>query len=163
MPQTREEFVARYGGIYEHSAWVAEQTYAEARDASEAADLARLFANCVDAASDEKKLELIRAHPDLAGKAAVAGQLTQESTQEQASAGIDQCTPEEFAEFQSLNRRYKEKFGFPFVMAVRNSSRGEILKAFAQRLTNDSETELANAISEIHEIARLRLESMDRA
>lgn len=161
MPQTREEFVARYGGIYEHSVWVAEETYAEGRNVSDAAELARLFANCIDEASDERKLELIRAHPDLAGKAAVAGQLTQESTQEQASAGIDQCTPEEFAEFQSLNERYKEKFGFPFVMAVRNSNRGEILKAFAERLANDSETEFANAISEIHKIARLRLETVD--
>jgi OHCU decarboxylase len=161
MPQTLEEFVARYGGVYEHSAWVAEETYDAAGETTNARKLAPLFASCVDAASVDRKLELIRAHPDLAGKAAVAGELTRDSTAEQSAAGIDQCTPEEFAEFQSLNRRYKEKFGFPFVMAVRNSSRGEILEAFAKRLQNDTDTEFRTAIAEIHKIARMRLEAME--
>lgn len=161
MPRTLEEFVARYGGVYEHSPWVAEETYESARETADAHGLAERFASCVDDASAERKLELIRAHPDLAGKAAVAGELTQESTEEQSSAGIDQCTPDEFAEFQSLNDRYKEKFGFPFVMAVRNSSRREILKTFATRLQNDTETEFKTAIAEIHKIARMRLEAME--
>lgn len=161
MPQTLEEFVKRYGAIYEHSAWVAEETYDAARETSDPNTLAELFAICVDEASTDRKLELIRAHPDLAGKAAIAGELTHESSKEQSSAGIDQCTPEEFAEFQSLNTRYKEKFGFPFVMAVRHSNRGEILEAFAKRLQNDTETEFRTAIAEIHEIARMRLEAME--
>lgn len=160
MPRTLEEFVALYGGIYEHSPWVADETYNAARETSDPNTLARLFASCVDEASDDRKLELIRAHPDLAGKAAVTGELTRESTEEQSSAGIDQCTPEEFTEFQSLNTRYKEKFGFPFVMAVRNSNRREILEAFATRLQNDTETEFKTAIGEIHKIARMRLEAM---
>ena len=161
MPQTREEFVARYGGIYEHSPWVAEETYAAAGELSDSTKLAQLFAHCVEEAPYERKLELIRAHPDLAGKAAIAGELTQESSAEQSLAGIDQCSPAEFAEFQTLNARYKEKFGFPFVMAVRNSSRGEILEAFAKRLNNDADTEFQTAIAEIHKIARMRLEVVD--
>ncbi len=161
MPRTREEFVATYGGIYEHSAWVAEETHAAASEISDTPGLARLFADCVDRAPFERKLELIRAHPDLAGKAAVAGQLTQQSSEEQSSAGIDQCTPQEYEKFQSLNARYKEKFGFPFVMAVRKSNCSEILEAFAQRLQNDEATEFNNAIAEIHKIARMRLESLD--
>jgi 2-oxo-4-hydroxy-4-carboxy-5-ureidoimidazoline decarboxylase len=163
MPAKREHFVHRYGGIYEHSAWVAEQAYDDVAVCSDVAEMAAIFAACVDNASDARKLELIRAHPDLAGKAAIAGQLTQQSSEEQASAGIDRCSPEEFALLQTLNARYKEKFGFPFVMAVRDSNRQQILDAFAARLENDGATEFARAIAEIHKIARLRLEAMQKA
>jgi 2-oxo-4-hydroxy-4-carboxy-5-ureidoimidazoline decarboxylase len=100
---------------------------------------------------------LIKAHPDLAGRAAIAGELTEASNEEQASAGIDQCSPEEFARFQDLNERYKAKFDFPFVMAVRKSNRHEILVAFETRLSNDPDDEFEQAIAEIHKIARLRL------
>lgn len=162
MSETGEQFVDRYGGIYEHSAWVAEQTYAAAAGVSNTDSLANIFARCVDEAPYDRKLTLIRAHPDLAGKAAIAGNLTEESTAEQSSAGIEQCTPEEYKQFQSLNKQYKEKFGFPFVMAVRHSNRSDILRAFARRLQHDKETEFATAIAEIHKIARLRLETMDR-
>lgn len=161
MPLAREEFVRRYGGIYEHSAWVAEQGYADAGDSSDSNTLASVLARIVDATSHAQKLALIQAHPDLAGRAAVAGELTGASTEEQAGAGIDQCSAQEFQRFQSLNDRYKEKFGFPFVMAVRNSNRQEILAGFAARLENDVETEFARAISEIHKIARLRLQAME--
>jgi OHCU decarboxylase len=92
----------------------------------------------------------------------VRGELTEDSTGEQASAGINQCTPEEFRRFQDLNDRYRKKFGFPFVMAVRNSNRHEILAAFEGRLRNDREQEFAQAIREIHKIARMRLESLFR-
>ena len=162
MPQSREEFVSCYGGTYEHSAWVAEETYDEAGNAANADELAEVFARCVNDASHDRRLALIRAHPDLAGRAAIAGNLTEESNEEQASAGIDRCTPEEYEQFQLLNRKYKEKFGFPFVMAVRDSNRGDILAAFEARLNNDNETEFATAIIEIHKIARLRLEAMDK-
>ena len=90
----------------------------------------------------------------------MAGQLTRDSSAEQQSAGIDQCTADEYRQFQSLNERYKDKFGFPFVMAVRNSNRHEILAAFAERLQNDTAAETDRAISEIHKIAGLRLEAM---
>lgn len=155
-----DEFVARYGGIYEHSRWVAEETFDEGLDPSDTDTLAVLFSECVDNASHHRRLDLIRAHPDLAGRAAVAGQLTDESTEEQSSAGIDQCTPEEFARFQNLNDLYKKKFEFPFVMAVRDSNRIAILAAFEERLQNDPREEFERAITEIHKIARLRLEAM---
>ena len=129
-----------------------------AGDATET--LAMLMADCVDNASTEKQLALIRAHPDLAGKAQLAGELTEESTTEQASAGLDQCSAEEYERFQALNTEYLEKFGFPFVMAVRGSDRAAILDAFSARLENDYELEFETALIEIHKIARLRLEAM---
>lgn len=158
----REDFVARYGGIYEKSSWVAQETFDDDVDPADTALLAELFAECVDNASHERRLALIRAHPDLAGRAAIAGVLTEESIEEQASAGIDQCTPGEFARFQDLNNRYKMKFGFPFIMAVRGSNRKAILDAFEERLKNDPREEFERAISEIHKIASLRLEAINR-
>ncbi|HEX9852127.1 MAG TPA: 2-oxo-4-hydroxy-4-carboxy-5-ureidoimidazoline decarboxylase [Woeseiaceae bacterium] len=155
-------FVARYGGVYEHSPWVAEQCFVAAAGNPDAAGLAGIFAACVDRADRATKLALIRAHPDLAGRAAVRGELTADSTGEQASAGINQCSPEEFRRFQEFNELYKSTFDFPFVMAVRNSNRHEILAAFERRLQNDREQEFAQAISEIHKIARMRLESIFR-
>ena len=155
----RDAFVRRYGGIYEHSPWVAERSYDEGRSMAPDA-LAQVFRQCVDGATEGEKLALIRAHPDLAGRAAKAGELTAASGVEQASAGIDQCTPAEYEEFQSLNTRYKNKFGFPFVMAVRNSDRHDILAAFRARLGRTPDEEFATAIREIHEIARMRLEAL---
>jgi len=154
------DFIARYGGIYEHSPWVAEGAAALATETDDMAQVAELMVDCVDNATREKRLALIRAHPDLAGKAQVAGELTVDSTAEQASAGLDQCSADEYERFQALNAAYREKFGFPFVMAVRGSSRGDILEAFAARLDNDYELEFETALVEIHKIARLRLEAM---
>ena len=155
-------FVAKFGGIYEHSSWVAERAEPHLEESLAVDDVARVMADCVDNASTERQLELIRAHPDLAGKAQVAGELTAESTTEQASAGLEQCTQDEYEQFQSLNDRYKQKFGFPFVMAVRNSSRQQILQVFERRLQNEYDDEFEAALVEIHKIARLRLEAMDQ-
>lgn len=158
---SRDEFVARFGGIYEHSPWVAEQVWHNRGPHVDSVEgLASAMAACVDTAPHAQRLALIKAHPDLAGRAAVAGGLTTDSTIEQTSAGIDQCSPEEFQRFQDLNTAYRQKFDFPFVMAVRNSNRQEILQAFAERLQNDTETEFAEAIAQIHLIARLRLRAM---
>jgi 2-oxo-4-hydroxy-4-carboxy-5-ureidoimidazoline decarboxylase len=157
----QHDFIARYAGIYEHSPWVAERVASIAAELVDAARLAELMADCVDNAATDKQLALIRAHPDLAGKAQVAGELTAESTEEQASAGLDQCTKVEYERFQALNDAYKDKFGFPFVMAVRDSSRGEILDAFSARLQNDYELEFETALTEIHKIARLRLGALE--
>jgi 2-oxo-4-hydroxy-4-carboxy-5-ureidoimidazoline decarboxylase len=159
MPTSRDAFVERFGGVYEHSPWVAEQCFGAAEKVA-IDECARLFEQCVDSADNETKMRLIRAHPDLAGRAAVRGELTKESTSEQASAGIDQCTDDEFARFVAYNEAYKAKFDFPFIMAVRNSNRHEILAAFARRIENDVDTEFDTAIREIHKIARLRLEAM---
>ena len=157
-----DDFVQHYGGIYEHSPWVAESVNLLLQDATPDTELlVRLMADCVDNASVDTQLELIRAHPDLAGKAQVAGKLTADSTEEQSKAGLDQCTADEFEKFQSLNDSYKEKFGFPFIMAVRESNRSQILDAFASRLDNDYSEEFETALQEIHKIARLRLTAME--
>jgi len=154
------DFIARYAGIYEHSPWVAERVAVFAADIEDTERLAELMADCVDNASTKQQLMLIRAHPDLAGKAQVAGELTEDSTEEQASAGLDQCSKLEYERFQALNDAYKEKFSFPFVMAVRQSNREEILDAFSTRLKNDYDAEFETALAEIHKIASLRLDAM---
>jgi len=160
MATSDAEFADRFAGIYEHSAWVAQEAATIVATDDSATRIAEVMADCVDNASTESQLALIRAHPDLAGKAQVAGELTEDSTTEQASAGLDQCSAEEYERFQILNSGYQEKFGFPFVMAVRGSSRAEILDAFENRLSNDPGAEFETALAEIHKIARLRLEAM---
>lgn len=153
-------FVQRFGGIYENSSWVAECAAPHVGASTDIDQIARLMSDCVDNASRETQLALIRAHPDLAGRAAVAGELTAASSVEQSSAGLDQCTREQFERFTVLNDRYKKKFGFPFVMAVRKSSRDEILAAFERRLGSDYDIEFETALAEIHKIARLRLDAI---
>lgn len=160
------DFLQRYAGVYEHSPWVAERVLQLLGD--DASDtsidvLQKLMADCVDNASVDSQLILIRAHPDLAGKAQVAGELTAESTEEQSSAGLSQCSAEEFDHFQALNSAYKEKFGFPFIMAVRQSTRSEILTNFSARLLNSAELEFETALQEIHKIAQMRLQAMEKA
>ncbi|WP_110654489.1 2-oxo-4-hydroxy-4-carboxy-5-ureidoimidazoline decarboxylase [Salinicola halimionae] len=156
----RDDFTASYGDIYEHSPWIAAQSWDlgldEAQDTP--AGLAERLRQQVDAASADAQLTLIRAHPDLAGKAAVGGELTQDSRSEQAGAGLDQCTPEEFARFERLNAAYRERFDFPFVIAVRGLDRHAILAAFETRLHHTPEEERRIAIEQIHRIALLRLE-----
>ncbi len=156
---SRERFVAALGGVFEHSPWIAERAYDaapfESVDTLHAAMLAALTH-----ATDDEKLALIRAHPELAGKEAAAGTLTSESTSEQASAGLDRCTPEELARLRHGNRAYRENFGFPFVMAVKGRSRVDILAALDSRLRNTCDDEFARALVEIANIARLRLAAL---
>ena len=161
MTSRESTFVRRYGGIYEHSPWVAAAAEAIIGDDSHFQRLAEIMADCVDNASRERQLKLIRAHPDLAGKAQIDGELTAASTSEQQSAGLDRCTREEYDRFQSLNEAYRDKFGFPFVMAVRNKTRQQILAAFAARLQNETDVEFETALTEIHAIARLRLQALE--
>lgn len=154
------EFMAQFGGIYEHSPWVAAALWA-AGLGPEDTRLSRFAArmrDIVDAAGDERQLDLLRAHPELAGKLAIAGGLTAESSAEQAGAGLDSCTPAEFARFSDLNDRYGARFGHPFIIAVRGLDRAAILDAFESRVGNDRDTEFATALAEVHKIARLRLE-----
>ncbi len=158
---TEAEFVSRYNGIYEHSPWVAEEAAPDAAGTDKLDRIAEIMADCVDNASTERQLALIRAHPDLAGKAQIAGELTRDSSAEQTSAGLDQCSAEEYDRFQSLNGLYREKFGFPFVVAVRGSSRAEILEEFSRRLDNNAATEFETALSEIHQIAQLRIKALE--
>lgn len=154
-----EVFIATFGGIYEHSDWVAKAVLEAGLDVCDdgVAHLAGRMAAIVDAANRPTKLALLRAHPELAGKLAVAGNLTVESTVEQASAGLDKCSPEEFARLQSLNADYKTKFGHPFIIAVRGLSRTDIITRFEDRMTHDAAVEFDTALAEVHKIARLRL------
>lgn len=158
----RDAFVNRFGGVYEHSPWIAEQAHAAGLDgtADSAEGLARALATEVEAADREAQLALLRAHPDLAGKLAVRGALTEESKSEQAGAALDACTPAEFARFQELNEAYKTRFGFPFILAVKGYHRTEILEIFKARVDNDAETEFRTALDQVHRIARLRIEEL---
>jgi 2-oxo-4-hydroxy-4-carboxy-5-ureidoimidazoline decarboxylase len=155
----RNEFVDRYGGIYEHSPWVAEQVW----DTGLSGDLATRMAAAVDMAGKAAQLKLLRAHPDLAGKLARAGGLTSASTAEQAGAGLDRCTDAEFEEFVALNDAYKAKFGFPFILAVKGRNRQEILENFRSRIGNDADVEFRTALAQVHRIAALRLAALDQA
>lgn len=159
----REDFIACYGGVYEHSPWIAARLWDETGGAvpRNAAELAGAMAAILDKAGDEEKLALLRAHPDLAGKAALAGNLTEASRKEQAGAGLDQCSQEELDRFTALNAAYVEKFGFPFIVAVRGLDRAAILEQFARRLEHDRDAEFQTALGEVNKIARLRLEALE--
>ena len=159
---SREAFVTTFGGIFEHSRWVAEETWDAGLDgkADRAADLHARMCAVLRAANHDRQLALLNAHPDLAGRLAVAGQLTVDSTAEQAGAGLDQCSPQEFERLQSLNESYKEKFGFPFIMAVKGCTRAEIIQAFKDRIDNDAGTEFSTALAQVERITRLRLNDM---
>ncbi len=155
-----KEFVELFGGVYEYSPWIASRVWQRGLTSTQdtVIGLSEAMMQIVEAAEKDLLMKLINAHPDLAGRAAVSGELTAESTSEQSGAGIDKCTAEEFARFQDFNARYIEKFNFPFIMAVTGSDRHKILKAFEQRLVNDSEIEFKQALIEINKIARFRLE-----
>ena len=155
------EALALLDGLYEHSPWIAEEALAQ-RPFRSLAHLKHALAQVVRTAELDAQLGLIRAHPELAGKAMVANSLTAESTNEQNKAGLTQCTPEEFERIQQLNAAYNERFGFPFILAVRGPrgtglSKQEIIDTFARRLDNHPEFELAEALRNIHRIAEIRL------
>lgn len=152
----RAAFVARLGFLFEGSPWIAEETWPTRPFASADALHGALVAT-MNGAPSQRKVALIRAHPDLAGKAAVAGELTPESTREQSSAGLDRLAPEEYARFSRLNAAYRERFGFPFVVCVREHTKDSILESFEARLRNGREQEIDTALGEIAKIARLRL------
>ena len=148
-------------GLYEHSPWIAEAAL-QLRPFRSLAQLKYAMVQVLNGAGVERQLELIRAHPELAGKAMVAQALTAESTNEQSQAGLTHCTPEEFARIQQLNAHYNARFGFPFILAVRGPrgtglSRQEIIATFARRLSNHPDFERAEALRNIHRIAEIRL------
>lgn len=153
---SEQAFVDVLGGIFEHSPWVAEAVVSQRPFASTAA-LHQAMADAVRAAGDNAQLTLIRAHPELAGKAAIRGELTAESSREQSGAGLTQCSTEEFAQLQRLNAEYKEKFGFPFIIAVRNHERQSIIRHFTQRLAASRADEMRECIEQIIRIGEFRL------
>jgi len=155
----RNSFVAAFGQVFEHSPWIAAAAFDRGlpADADRAEGLHRALSAVLRAASEEQQRALIDAHPDLAGRLARAGRLTASSSREQASAGLDQLTDAERARFTALNEAYQARFGFPFIMAVKGSSKDEILAAFERRLAHDRATELETALEQIERIALLRL------
>lgn len=159
---SRDEFVNRFGGVFEHSPFIAERAY----DAGGIAEpltsggvhtaLTKIFR----AAGTDERLGVLRAHPDLAGRLAIAGELTEDSRKEQAGAGLDRLSPAEHARFTELNGTYVTKFGFPFIIAVKGLGKDDILAAFETRIDNDRDTEFETATAQVEKIALLRLQSM---
>ena len=142
--------------LFEHSPWVEQRADANPSSGDRHADLIAVVA----AATRDEQLALIRAHPELAGKAAIDRTLTDASAEEQASAGLDRLTPEDYARFHALNAAYKARFDFPFIICVRRTDKAGILAAMERRLAHDRDSEIATALGEIGEIVRLRLEDM---
>jgi OHCU decarboxylase len=152
----RDAFVARFGGVFEASPWIAEAAWDRGPYAGVTALHAAMVA-IVDSAPRDARRDLIRAHPDLAGRAAVAGTLTPESTREQAAAGLDRLTPQQHAEILALTASYRERFGFPFVVCAREHTADSIIAAATVRLAHDPDEEERTALAEIAKIAALRL------
>lgn len=152
-----EEFVTTLGGIYEHSDWVPQQIL-EQRPFPSFENLLMAMRQTVDAASDSGKFMLILEHPDLAGKLARVGALTESSAREQAGLGLDRLSDAEYDDFSRKNETYRKKFGFPFIICARLTTKAGVLEAFDKRLENSREQEVTEALFQIHEIARLRLE-----
>ena len=152
------EFAGRFGGVFEHSPWVAERAFetgiAEPFSAVTVhASMCAAFRNGTGA----ERLAVLRAHPDLAGKLAIAGELTEDSRKEQAGAGLDRLSAEEHARFTLLNKAYTEKFGFPFIIAVKGLNKDDILSAFEIRINNSTVQEFDTACTQVERIALLRL------
>ncbi len=158
---SRAEFVAEFGDIFEHSAWIADRVWDSGLNASHdsVAGLHSTFADVIHAAEIQQKLSLLRAHPELGLGVASEKDLTAASQAEQQGAGLDQCSADEFAEFQRLNDSYRARFGFPFIMAVKGYRRGKILEAFRKRMENTREQELQTAVEQVIRIGLFRIES----
>ena len=154
---TVPDFTARFGDVAEHSPWVAERA-AAARPFADQEAVVAAFAAALRGAARDEQLAVLRAHPDLAGRAAVIGALTEASGREQAGAGLDRLTPEEFERFTALNAAYKERFGIPFIFAVEGATAAMILAAFEERRANGRELELENATDNVCRIMRFRIE-----
>jgi 2-oxo-4-hydroxy-4-carboxy-5-ureidoimidazoline decarboxylase len=158
---TPAAFLTVFGDVAEHSPWVAEAA-ARARPFADREAAIAAFDAAMRGARRAAQLELVRAHPDLAGRAAIAGEVAADSLREQAGAGLDRLTPGEFARFTRLNDLYRETFGFPFIFAVKGATKDMILAAFEARVGNDPHTEFETALDQIARIFRFRLEDRIR-
>jgi len=156
---SRAEFVNTIGPVFEHSPWIAGAVWTQ-RPFAGVAQLHAALCETVTRAGEEKQLALICAHPDLVGRAALAGTLTRASAGEQAGAGLDRLSPEEIAWFQKHNAAYREKFGFPFVICARLNKKEAIVKGLAARLPNSRAQEIKTALEEIFKIAEFRLRDL---
>jgi 2-oxo-4-hydroxy-4-carboxy-5-ureidoimidazoline decarboxylase len=155
----RDTFMNTFGGVFEHSPWIAERAWS-ARPFNNPEALHAAMIEVVRSASPDEKLRLLNAHPELAGKEARERAMTQDSTVEQGSAGLDRLSADDFARFDRLNAAYREKFGFPFIIAVRGRTKPEIVAAFERRLENEPGTELDAALNEIAAITWMRMEKL---
>jgi len=155
---SQADFTARFGGIAEHSPWVAERAAASRPFASVEA-MIDAFQQAVARAKEDEQLALLRAHPSLAGRAALAGQLAEHSAEEQAGAGLDRLTPDEFTKFKQLNAAYEARHGFPFILAVKGADKHAILAAFETRLPGCRTEEFLTALAQVCRIMRFRLEA----
>ena len=158
----KTEFVALFGGVFEHSPWIAGAVWDSglARRHDTAAGLHRSFREVIRQSGREEKLALLLAHPELAVGIASDEQLTESSQREQRGAGLDRCSPDEFSEFRKLNTAYREKFGFPFIMAVKGFNRDDILESFRARLENTGDEEFQAAVEQVIRIGRFRIDSL---
>lgn len=151
------DFVARFGDVAEHSPWVAENAV-RARPFGDREAMIDAFVAAVDRADTVAQRALLNAHPDLAGKAAIAGTMAADSVREQSGAGLDRLTPEEFARFTEFNTRYRARHGIPFILAVKGVTKAMILAAFADRIDQPREAEFREALRQVARIIRFRIE-----
>lgn len=155
----RDAFVGAVGAVFEHSPWVMERAW-DKRPFSSRAEFYAVLAKVLDESDRERQLALIDAHPELAGKAAEQGALTADSAREQAGVGLNACSPEELAEIRRLNQAYRDKFGWPFIIAVKGLTRQAIIAEMARRLERPAEDEFSEALSQIVRIASFRLDDL---
>ena len=152
------EFVKAFGNIFENADWIAKKLYKQ-RPFVNFQDLIKKIIFIFEKANNQVQLEILKSHPDLADKIKI-GSLTSESNKEQSNAGLDQCTKSEFNQFKSLNTEYKNKFGFPFILAVKGRNKSEILLNFKRRVLSDKKKEFDESIKQVKQIASLRLQEL---
>ena len=157
---TKSEFIKVFSNIFENSIWISEELY-KMKPFDSFDSLSAKIMGIFENATKEKQIEIIKAHPDLANKTRI-GSLTIDSKKEQNSAGLDKCTPEEFGEFKNLNSEYKKKFGFPFIFAVKDKSKLEILTNFRKRISCDINIEFEEAKKQVKQIANMRLNKINK-
>ena len=158
----KPEFMAVFSGVFEHSSWIAEAVWEAGLSSrhDSVTGLHQAFGDVIRQSERENKLALLRAHPQLAVGIASDEQLTESSQREQRGAGLDRCSPDEFSEFRKLNAAYREKFGFPFIMAVKGFNRDDILESFRARLENTGDEEFQAAVEQVIRIGQFRIDSL---
>ena len=156
---SKSEFIKVFANIFENARWIAEELYNQ-KPFDNFEELSSKILNIFETATKEKQLKILNAHPDLANKTKI-NLLTPDSLKEQTSAGLDQCTKEEFDEFKHLNEQYKKKFGFPFILVVKGKNKNEILDNFKKRISFDPTTEFDQTIKQVKQIASLRLKELN--
>ena len=157
---SQSEFIKIFDNIFEKAKWIAEKLYNQ-KPFSDFEELSSKILNIFETATKEKQLKILNSHPDLADKTKISF-LTTESREEQSNAGLDQCSEEEFIEFKNLNEKYKKKFGFPFIYAVKGKSKIKILSNFRRRISYDIKDEFKEAKKQVKKIASLRLNEINK-